>query len=194
MRLAEEEHALLITMHHIVSDGWSIGVLMNELSALYGAFVRGEAGPAAGAGRAVRRLCSVAAAVDGRRDFAAAGGVLESGRWRSARAAGIADGPSAASGTGLCRRLGEVGAGGGADTGLEGAEQEARDHALHDLAGGMGALLARLSGQEDMVIGVPVANRGRMEIEGLIGFFVNTLALRMDVSGSRTVSELLECG
>ena len=45
IRLAEDEHALLITMHHIVSDGWSMGVLINELSALYGAFLRGEADP-----------------------------------------------------------------------------------------------------------------------------------------------------
>ena len=53
------------------------------------------------------------------------------------------------------------------------------------------ALLARLSGQQDVVIGTPVANRGRTEVENLIGFFVNTLALRLDLSGSPTVSELL---
>ncbi len=45
IRLAEDEHALLITMHHIVSDGWSMGVLVNELSALYGAFLRGQDDP-----------------------------------------------------------------------------------------------------------------------------------------------------
>ena len=60
------------------------------------------------------------------------------------------------------------------------------------LLAGWGALLARLSGQEDLVTGTPVANRGRTEIEGLIGFFVNTLALRLDVSGSPSVGELLE--
>ena len=52
-------------------------------------------------------------------------------------------------------------------------------------------LLSRLSGQQDIVIGTPSANRGRQEIEGLIGFFVNTLALRIDLSGSPTVAELL---
>src|SRR5215207_2545869 len=57
---------------------------------------------------------------------------------------------------------------------------------------GWSALLARLSAQEDIVVGAPVANRGRMEIEGLIGFFVNTLALRFDMSGSPSVAELLE--
>src|ERR1035437_7121459 len=54
------------------------------------------------------------------------------------------------------------------------------------------ALLTRLSGQQDVIIGTPVANRGRAEIEKLIGFFVNTLPLRLNLSGSLTVSELLE--
>ena len=56
---------------------------------------------------------------------------------------------------------------------------------------GWAALLGRLSGQQDVVMGTPVANRGRMEIEELIGFFVNTLALRLDLSGSPRVGELL---
>ncbi|MFL5541684.1 MAG: non-ribosomal peptide synthetase, partial [Longimicrobiaceae bacterium] len=60
------------------------------------------------------------------------------------------------------------------------------------LLAGWAAVLGRLSGQEDVVIGAPSANRGRTEIEGLIGFFVNTLALRVDLSGSLTVAELLE--
>src|SRR5262249_49289832 len=60
------------------------------------------------------------------------------------------------------------------------------------LMAGWGALLSRLSGQEDLVIGTPVANRGRMEIEGLIGFFVNTLALRLDISGSPSVGGLVQ--
>ena len=47
----------------------------------------------------------------------------------------------------------------------------------------MGGLLGRLSGQEEVVIGTPVANRGRAEIEGLIGFFVNTLAMRVELGG-----------
>ena len=53
------------------------------------------------------------------------------------------------------------------------------------LLGGWGALLGRLSGQEEVVIGTPVANRGRREIEKLIGLFVNTLAVRVDVRGER---------
>ena len=53
------------------------------------------------------------------------------------------------------------------------------------------AVLSRLSGQKDVVIGTPVANRGRAELENLIGFFVNTLALRVDLAGEPTVAELL---
>jgi non-ribosomal peptide synthetase component F len=60
------------------------------------------------------------------------------------------------------------------------------------LLAGWAAVLSRLSGQDDVVVGTPTANRGRREIEGLIGFFVNTLALRVDLSGSPTVAELLE--
>ena len=60
------------------------------------------------------------------------------------------------------------------------------------LLAGWAALLARLSGQEDVVIGTPVANRDQVEIEGLIGFFVNTLALRLEICGSPTVGKLLE--
>src|SRR5579862_2005040 len=60
------------------------------------------------------------------------------------------------------------------------------------LLAGWAVLLGRLSGQREVVVGIPVANRGRKEIEGLIGFFVNTLALRVDVSGSPRVGELLE--
>ena len=59
------------------------------------------------------------------------------------------------------------------------------------LLAGFAALLGRLAGQDEVVIGSPAANRGRGEIEGLIGFFVNTLALRIDLSGAPTVAELL---
>jgi non-ribosomal peptide synthetase component F len=60
------------------------------------------------------------------------------------------------------------------------------------LLAGWAVLLGRLSGQEDVVIGTPVANRGRVEIENLIGFFVNMLPVRVDLSGRPTVGEVLE--
>ena len=60
------------------------------------------------------------------------------------------------------------------------------------LLSGWGAVLSRMSGQAEVVIGTPTANRRRAETEGLIGFFVNTLALRIDLSGEPRVEELLE--
>src|SRR5580658_3210907 len=59
------------------------------------------------------------------------------------------------------------------------------------LLAGWALLLSRLSGQQDIVVGIPTANRGRAEIEGLIGFFVNTLAVRLELSGSSAVHQLL---
>jgi non-ribosomal peptide synthetase component F len=76
--------------------------------------------------------------------------------------------------------------------GLKGLSQRHGTTLYMTLLAGWSMLLGRLSGQEEVVIGSPVANRGRTEIEGLIGFFVNTLALRVSLSGSPTVSELLE--
>ena len=59
------------------------------------------------------------------------------------------------------------------------------------LLAGWAAVLSRLSGQRDLVIGTPTANRNREEIEGLLGFFINTLAVRVDLGASPTVAELL---
>ena len=60
------------------------------------------------------------------------------------------------------------------------------------LLAGWAALLVRLTGQDEVVIGTPIANRTRAEVEPLIGFFVNTLALRLDLSGNPTVAQLLQ--
>ena len=63
LRLAEDDHVLLLNTHHIISDGWSLGVLLRELAALYEALSRGWSVDPAGAGGAVRRLCGLAAGV-----------------------------------------------------------------------------------------------------------------------------------
>ena len=86
VRLGEDDHAFLATMHHIVSDGWSTSVLINELSALYGAFAQGLEDPLPPLGGAIRRLCAVAAALAGGRGSAAAGGLLEGSPGRRAGA------------------------------------------------------------------------------------------------------------
>src|SRR5882724_3642167 len=192
IRLGEDEHALLITMHHIVSDGWSMGIFAHELSALYGAFVLGEDDPLE-----ELRVQYADYAVWQRKWME--GELLreQAEYWKStlAGAPGLLELPTDKV------RPGEKDYA-GAFTGVEldgkltaGLRELSRRHGTTmymTLLAGWAALLGRLSGQQDVVIGTAAANRGRKEIEGLIGFFVNTLALRLDVSGSPTVGELLE--
>ncbi|MFN5524632.1 condensation domain-containing protein, partial [Bradyrhizobium sp.] len=191
VRLDVDEHVLLLTMHHIVSDGWSMGVLTRELGALYRAFAHGEADP----------LPPLAIqygdyAVWQRRWLSGEGLARQGAYWKEALAGAPEllelpwDRPRPPeqnyAGAMVPVRL---------DAWLTGALKalsQRRGTTLYmTLLAGWAALLSRLSGQEDVVIGSPVANRGRAEIEGLIGFFVNTLALRVDVSGSPSVGELL---
>jgi len=192
IRLGEDEHALLITMHHIVSDGWSMGVMFNELSMLYGAFVRGE-----GDSLEELRVQYADYAVWQRKWME--GEILQEQAeyWKRtlAGAPGLLDIP-----TDYVRPAEKDYA--GASIGLEldakltaGLRELSRRYGTTmymTLLAGWVALLGRLSGQQDVVVGTPVANRGRSEIEGLIGFFVNTLVLRLDVSGAPTVGELLK--
>ncbi len=191
VRLAPGEHVLVLAMHHVAGDGWSVGVLFRELSALYPAYLAGEASPLP------EPTVQYA-------DFAAwqrawlAGDVLERQlAWWRERLAGAP--PVLEIPTDRPRRPlpGERGARVARTLPREAAER------LRALARSEGAtlfmvllaaldvLLARWSGQEDVVVGTPIAARTRREVEGLIGFFVNTLALRTDVSGNPSFPELL---
>ena len=191
IQLAENEHALLLTMHHIVSDGWSMGVLAGELSALYGAFLRGEDDPLP------ELEIQYADYAVWQRQWIEGEILQQQAAYWKANLAGTpallelpADHPRPAQQDYA-----------GAFTGLvldeqltAGLRELSRRHGttlFMTLLAAWAALLARLSGQQDIVTGTPVANRGRAEIEGLIGFFVNTLVLRLDLSGSPTVGELL---
>src|SRR4030095_4836697 len=188
---AEDENVLLITMHHIVSDEWSMGVLRNELKASYVALLRGEADPFP-----PLSLQYADYAVWQRKWIE--GEILQRqiGYWKEALAGapGLLELPADRPRPATQNYAGEF-------TGLEldeklvsGLKELSRrcgTTLFMTLLGGLAALLARLSGQEDIVIGTPTANRGRIEIENLIGFFVNTLALRMNVSASQTAGELL---
>jgi non-ribosomal peptide synthetase component F len=192
IRLGPEDHGLAITMHHIVSDGWSMGVLTRELSALYRAYSRGEADP-------LEPLAIQYA------DYAAwqrrwlSGPVLaeQSAYWCEHLRGAPAllelptDRPRSTqrdyAGATVGLELDEV-----LTAGLKALSQRHGLTLFMTLLAGWALVLSRLSNQEDLVIGTPVANRMRSELEGLIGFFVNTLALRVDLSGPVTVSELLE--
>src|SRR5262249_1209021 len=191
-QLADDEHALLVSMHHIVSDGWSMGILINELSELYGACRQGreESLPELEA-----QYADYAAWQRGwlsgevwekqakywREELKGAPAVLElpADRRRPAEQDYAGDGIEVELGAELTRGMKELGRRHGATLYMT-------------LMAGWAALLSRLSGQEEVVIGTPVANRTRKEIEGLIGFFVNTLALRIEVTGSASVKAMVE--
>jgi amino acid adenylation domain-containing protein len=190
-RLAADSQVLLLAMHHIISDGWSIGILIRELGELYGRLSRGEA-------------ATLPALKLQYRDFARwqrgwlKGEVLESqlGRWR-ARLAGApqvlelpADRarPAVESFRGafysftLPRELAEA---------LRGLSRREGATLFMTLLAGFTLLLSRYSGQQDLLVGTPVANRSRAEIEDVVGCFVNTLVLRADLSGELSVRQYL---
>jgi amino acid adenylation domain-containing protein len=191
LRLAPDDHVLLITMHHIVSDGWSMGVLVNEFSALYAAFAEGRPDPLPAlpvqyADYAVwQRRWITGDVLQRQLDF-----------WRAHLSGAPAllelptDRPRPAvqdhAGAHLAFEL---------DADLSAALKDlGRRHGttlFMTLLAAWAVLLARLSGQSEVVIGTPVANRTRAEVEPLIGFFVNTLALRVDLSANPTVAALL---
>ncbi|HEX8693688.1 MAG TPA: amino acid adenylation domain-containing protein, partial [Longimicrobium sp.] len=192
VRLAADDHVLLVTMHHVVSDGWSMGVLTRELGALYAAFRRGDPDP-------LPPLPVQYA------DYAAwqrrwvDGEVLRrQGDYWTETLAGApellelpTDHPRPArqdhAGASAALELDEA-----LTAGLKALGRRHGTTLFMTLLAGWATVLGRLSGQRDVVVGTPTANRGRREIEGLIGFFVNTLAVRVDLSGSPTVAELLE--
>ncbi|HEV2735244.1 MAG TPA: condensation domain-containing protein, partial [Longimicrobiaceae bacterium] len=191
IRLAEDHHVLLLTMHHIVADAWSMSVLVDELGALYGAFRGGAEDPlpplpvqyadyAAWQRRSASGEALEAQAAYWTRVLAGAPELLElpADHARPAR--------QDHAGASLRVDLGEELA-----AGLGALGQRHGATLFMTVLAGWAATLGRLSGREDVVVGTPTANRGRREIEGLIGFFLNTLALRVDLSGSPAVAELL---
>ncbi|HEX2094446.1 MAG TPA: amino acid adenylation domain-containing protein, partial [Longimicrobiaceae bacterium] len=191
LRLQQQEHVLLFTLHHVVSDGWSTGVLVREVSTLYEGYARGEE----------PRLPELPVQYA---DYAAwqrswlSGAVLEAqlAYWRE-RLAGAppllelpTDHPRLA---GWSTRGGSLGFGLSAalSQGLRalGRREGATLHMV--VLAGWQALLGRYAGQDDVVVGSPVSGRSRLELEGLIGFFVNLLALRGELGGDPTWSELV---
>ncbi|MFL5541818.1 MAG: condensation domain-containing protein, partial [Longimicrobiaceae bacterium] len=191
VRLDEQEHVLLLTMHHIVSDGWSVGVLHRELGALYAAFVHGQGDPlpplpvqyadyAVWHRRWVEGPVLEAQAEYWTETLAGAPELLElpTDHPRPAKQDFAGASVKVELDEALSAALKTLGQRHGAT--------------LHmTLLAGWAAVLARLSGQDEVVVGTPSANRGRSEIEGLIGFFVNTLPVRVDLSGAPTVAEAL---
>jgi non-ribosomal peptide synthetase component F/aryl carrier-like protein len=192
VRLADDEHVLMVATHHIVSDGWSMGVFMRELRALYAAYSAGEPSPLA-----PLAVQYADYAVWQRRWISGETLQEQASYWQRA----LADAPVLLElPTDRPRPAVRDPRGGRVGFALD-AELTARVKALSrrhgatlymTLLAAWGALLSRLSGQEDVVIGTAVANRVRPETEPLIGFFANTLPVRLNFAGNPTLGELLE--
>ncbi|MDK1383685.1 condensation domain-containing protein, partial [Ralstonia nicotianae] len=180
VKLGEQEHVLLITMHHIVSDGWSQGVLARELGSLYEAYRAGNADPLPAL------PIQYADYAVWQRRWLEGGELQRQGTyWEQA----LAGAPTLLSlPTDRARPAQQDYAGGSVEVifddtlsaGLRKLSQRHGTTLFMTVLAGWSALLSRLSGQEEVVVGSPVANRTRSEVEGLIGFFVNTLALRVE--------------
>ncbi len=191
-RRDDEEHVLQLTLHHIVSDGWSMeSASARELWTLYGAYRVGETDPVAATADPVRRLRTVATAVVEWGATAGARAVLAAAVGRGATAAepagdrarpSVQDYQGAAEWVELDREL---------TAGLKVLSQRCGTTLFMTVLASWAALLGRLSNQSEVVIGTPAANRTRTEVEGLIGFFVNTLALRVDLADTPNTRELL---
>ncbi|MFN6530351.1 condensation domain-containing protein, partial [Nostoc sp. ChiSLP03a] len=189
--LNETEHVLLVCMHHVVSDGWSMGVFVQELAALYDAYAQGQPSPLA------PLPIQYADFAIWQRNWLQ-GEVLQSqlNYWQQQ----LQDAPALLSlptdrprpavqtynGTHqefvlsveLTNKLSKL-------------SQEQGCTLFMTLLAAYDTLLYRYTGTEDILVGSPIANRDRSEIEGLIGFFVNTLVMRTSLTGNPSFSELL---
>ena len=195
LRLGEAEHVLLMTLHHIVTDGWSMGVLVREVASLYDAYSQGQPSPLPDlpvqyADYAVwqrewlqgdvlerelaywrEQLTGMPMALD-----------LPTDRPRPA----VQSYRGARHAFSLSRELSEA---------LAELSRREGVTVFMTLLAAFNVLLQRYSGQDDIVVGTPVANRRHAETEDLIGFFINGLVLRTDLSGDPEFVELLGgCG
>ncbi len=191
IKLGDREHILLLAFHHIITDGWSMAVFHRELTSLYDAFREGSENP-------LQPLAvQYADYTLWQREWLQGGNLNRQVDYWTAKLAGAppvltlprdeprSTHPSPPGGrrtrvlpadltrslTALCHREGAT--------------------LFMGLLAAFKVLLARLSRQDDIVIGTPIANRNRVELEALIGFFMGTLALRTDLSARPTFQELL---
>jgi amino acid adenylation domain-containing protein len=190
LRRSDDDHVLVVTTHHIVSDAWSMGILTRELWILYETYANENPSPFP------ELTVQYADYAVWQREWLQ-GEVLESqlaywktrldnipivnlptDRPRPAKQSFRGARESIALSESLTAAINEL-------SRREGVTQ------FMTLLAAFNVLLYRYSGQEDLVVGSPIANRNRTELEGLIGFFVNTVVLRADLSGNPTFKELL---
>lgn len=191
LRLEDHDHVLLICMHHIAGDGWSTEILSRELSTLYKAFSTGAASCLA------ELPIQYADFAQWQRDWLQ-GEVLErqltywkerlNGRPSALELATDHARPAVQTYRGAAQSL-EIPASYVRSLELLCRQEDVTLFMI--LLAAFNVLLFRYTGQDDVIVGTPIANRQRKEVEALIGFFVNTLVLRSDLSGNPTFRELL---
>ncbi|HEY6217145.1 MAG TPA: condensation domain-containing protein, partial [Pyrinomonadaceae bacterium] len=190
IRLAPDDHVLLLTMHHIVSDAWSVGILIRELSSFYKAFSTGSVPSLPDLPIQYRDFAAW------QRDLLQGESLKQQVAYWAAQLTGAAKldlptdhvRPSVRTSRGthltfnldsdLTKRLKDI-------TQTEGVTL------FMTLLAAFKVLLFRYTGECDVVVGSPIAGRNRVETENLIGFFVNSLALRTDLSGNPTFRQLV---
>jgi amino acid adenylation domain-containing protein len=192
LRLAPDDHVLMVTMHHIISDGWSVGLLVRETAVLYQAFATGQPSPLpALAVQYVDFAAWQAQTLQGE----SLQGLLD--YWKERLAGDLAplnlptDRPRPAlathGGAIRYRRLEPDLVGG-----LSALAQQHQASLYMLFLAAFQTLMARLSGQADIIVGSPVAGRSVAAIEPIVGMFVNTVALRSDVAAGKPFSQLLQ--
>ncbi len=190
--LGEQEHALLLTLHHSVSDGWSIGILCREMQMLYDSFAGGAPVPLPAL------PIQYADFAVWQREYLEGDALNEQlSYWKEqlANVSSVLELPTD-------RRRPEVASFRGGRVAFEFTPeltQQLRIFSQREgvtlfmvLLAALDALLFRYSGQTDIAVGTAIANRNRDETEGLIGFFVNMLVMRTDLKGNPTFLELLQ--
>jgi amino acid adenylation domain-containing protein len=192
LRLGADAHVLSITMHHIVCDGWSVGVMVRELGELYEGYRSGREGV----------LAELEVQYGDYAEWQRAwlqGDVLDSQLhyWKNqlAGAPPVLELPTDRPRPTLQTFVGAQQAfnlPANLTAALKGLNRRAGTTLFMTLLAAFKVLLQRYTGQDDIVVGSPIAGRNRAEIEPLIGFFVNTLVLRTDLGDDPTFQELLQ--
>ncbi len=191
LQIDEQEHILLLVMHHIASDGWSLGIFWQQLAAVYEAFLSGKPSP-------LPKLPIQYA------DFAVwqhqwlSGEILSSqiNYWKTQLAAAntVLELPTDRPRPPVQTYRGAVQSLMLPQTLSASLKELSRQQGVTlfmTLLAAFGTILHRYTGQEDILIGSPIAGRNQIETEGLIGFFVNTLAIRTNLSGNPSFRQLL---
>ncbi|WP_086838060.1 condensation domain-containing protein [Amycolatopsis kentuckyensis] len=190
LRVADDEHLLLLSQHHIATDGWSLGILLQELASLYDAYAAGRP-PAL----AEPELHYGDFAL-WQQDWQATGALDEHLEyWRTrltgAHALDLPTGRLRVADRSWDGGMCEVHIPAGLVGRLTALGESERATLFMVLLTAVSTVLSRWTGQQDLVVGVPVANRNRSEIESMVGSFVNTLPMRVELTGEPTFRELL---